>query len=134
MQRGYEFVRGENCTLSYRLTTPLNQREVAMIGPATDLAMGESTSFRYVVHTTDSIPNRAESSGFLPTQSLLNLPFRRVEATTFKAAPVVCGGRVMLPRLIADLEHRKIRGLNLRANPPQALRDLDTLKDGGCPR
>ena len=132
MKRGYEFLPGDNCTLSCRITEPLNAWEVTMRGASADLAPGESTCFRYVVRATDGMPEEKQQTDIVPTERLLALPYRKIEAGEFKPAPFASEGRVMLPQVVEGLKKPKVRGLNLRGSGSQALEDLKTLKEWGC--
>ena len=131
--RGYELVAGTGCTGQYRATPRMNGWQVLMRSEAKELAPGAWTAFRYTVRALRNVPagppQRAET---LPTGTLLALPFRKVAPTQFRKAPVQLDGRVLLPQVVGGLKRPKIRGLNLRAGLPQALKDLATLKDWGC--
>jgi len=132
MNRGYEFIAGEGCHVAYTCFKEINRWRATMTGKVVTLAAGESTTMRYAIRTTDrrlTQPTRGEAS---PVPNPSEARFRRVTPTVLKTAPVRHEGRVMLPQIVADLKRPKIRGLNLRAGFPQALKDLDTLKAWGC--
>jgi len=132
MNRGYEFIAGEGCDLSYTLSPEMNRWEVKLSSTEVELDPDASVSFQYIVRVLDAVPSRPHRSELVPAGTLMDLPLRRIKPTTFKPAPVRSDGRVMLPQLVRNLRRPKVRGLNLRAGFPQALRDLETLRDWGC--
>ncbi len=132
MQRGYELVAGDQCRLSYKRSKELNHWHVTLSGKTVALASGESTTMRYTVRAVERCLTKPTPSEPSPIPDPTKLPFRRVTPKTLKTAPIRQEGRVMLPQVVAGLKRPKIRGLNLRAGFPQALKDLETLKDWGC--
>lgn len=132
MQRGYEFVAGENCRLQYECSGEMNRWQVTFRGQPKTLGSDESTSMHYVVRTTDRHLSRPTPARAFSVRSVSQAEFRRVAPTLFKKAPIREEGRVMLPRVVQDLRRPKIRGLNLRAGFPEALEDLETLDNWGC--
>ncbi len=131
MKRGYEFVAGEGCRIRCSRAKGLNRWRATMTGKPTTLASGASTTMRYTVRVIDRRLTRPTPSGATGIPDLSKAEFRRVTPTVFKTAPIRREGRVMLPQLVAGLRKPKIRGLNLRAGFPQALQDLETIKDWG---
>ena len=132
MKRGYEFLTGRHCELSYALTSEMNTWKVVVCGESERLAPGESFEFNYTLRTLKNIPEKPFSPKEVLSQRLYELPYRRIQPATYKKAPIQTDGRVMLPQVIANLEKPKIRGLNLRDGFPRCLESLDLLQTWGC--
>lgn len=132
MDRGFELLAGEGCALSYDLSVEMNRWEVRPGTPPTDLAPGESMHFSYVVRTIHGLPNEPPEVDLISDEELLGLDFRSVRPAAYKTSPVETRGRVMLRDVLRNAAGHKTRGLNLRAGFPQALDDLETLKEWGC--
>ena len=132
MQRGYEIVPGEGATLSFSLSEELNEWLVKVSKKVSEISPGQSVSFRYVIRVLDRIPSEPGNTAILDTETLLEAPFRDVEAVVYKPAPVKSEGRVMLPQVIADLGRPKTRGITLGAKVPEVYDDMRVLRDWGC--
>lgn len=132
MRRGFEFLAGEGCALSYDLSVEMNRWEVRLAGGARDLAAGASMHFGYVVRARGESPAEPAQGVLIPDEELLGLSFRSVRPAAFKTSPIATRGRVMLPEVVRGVDRHKTRGLNLRAGFPQAFEDLQTLKQWGC--
>ncbi len=132
MGRGYEFISLSSCTLAYTLLPEKNEWKVSIGCPAVDLAPGESSVFRYAIRVLRNTPSQITDFQQSDQQLLLDLPFKRHSASSYKSPPLITDGRVMLPEVIASLESQKTRGIDLRDEYPTALNSLETLKDWGC--
>ncbi|MCA9441474.1 MAG: hypothetical protein KC964_11745, partial [Candidatus Omnitrophica bacterium] len=132
MNRGYEIVAGRNTRLDCRLSQDWNHWTVELNSEPADLKPGESTILRYQIRFLREIPTEPEPVDLIATSKNLETEFRHIVPAEFKKAPVDLDRRVSLPNLLAEIDRPKVRGLNLRAKPDQALKDLETLEDWDC--
>ncbi len=130
MNRGYALAAGSGTTLTYEVTPEMNRWRVAISCEAGTLPPSSTKTFECALQVLDAVPEHVEAG--LPKDDIWALDYRRFQATGLKTAPVSRERRVSIDDLAADLSRPKVRGLNLRAGFPEALADLETLKDWGC--
>jgi len=132
MARGYEFIAGDGCELTYRLDAELNGWQVLVTARQAELKPGESLESRHALRVLDGVPGRVAALRGRPKNDSRDLRFSTLDDLPWKQAPVDPRRRVTLSEVIAGMNRAKVRGLNLRTSPARALDDLETMKQWGA--
>jgi len=130
MERGFEFIPGEGCGLSYGIDPGINGWRAEFSGPEVDLGPGEDCSFDCMIRVLRNPPGRV--SGCPEAPDPLDLTYRTIIPELFRSTPVETYTPTSIEDVIDRLDVPKARGLNLRATFPRSLEDLDTLSKWGC--
>lgn len=130
MERGYAIAAGAGTQLTYELLPDMNRWRAQLCCPIGGFKAGAEKVFGFELRALPTVPKRVERP--MAARELSELSFVRLQPATFRTAPVVPEDRVALAGVIENLDRPKVRGMNLRAGLPQALEDLETLKDWGC--
>ncbi len=132
MKRGFEFVPLENCHLTYQIAEEGGRWQADLVGPPNDMAPGQSSTLEYALRLVRELPNQTTRKRELPCFDPLSLRFTIVTPKVFRKAKVHRGEVTTIAEMLAKLGQPKVRGLNLRASPAQALADIETLSRWGC--
>lgn len=129
MNVGFEFMKNDNCELSYRLDDNLNAWHVTIKNAPTSLKSGESITFTYTIKIIDSPSKNISDLQHLSLDELNTTKFFNLIPSETRKAPIDKTARVSINEMINNIEKPKVRGLHRFVGIPRALEQLTLLKE-----
>jgi hypothetical protein len=130
MERGFEFLPMDNCTLSFELDVGSNGWRVDLSCPGIDLDAGEESTFSYQIRLLQDTPGSVVEPVEMPDP--IGLGYSSILPRDIRSTVVEPYSPTSIRDVIDRLDAPKVRGLNLKATYPDSLDDLDILSKWGC--